>query len=109
MFPQIVADAGRQPCKSWSRAFGAILILRQLPSWQRPGVVSQQRLRLRRLTLVKRIPNWRTLSHYFRIMVIIRFFLSNPYEKYTYKSNEKRIFSRKFGKEHQNHKGNDTF
>ena len=30
-------------------------IVRRLPSWQRSGVVSQQRLRLRRLTLVKRI------------------------------------------------------
>merc|ERR1711951_127492 len=29
-------------------------IVRRLPSWQRSGVVSQQRWRLRRLTLVKR-------------------------------------------------------
>ena len=34
-------------------------IVRRLPSWQRSGVVSQQRLRLRRLTLVKRIPKLR--------------------------------------------------
>ena len=34
-------------------------IVRRLPSWQRPGVVSQQRLRLTRLTLVKRIPKLR--------------------------------------------------
>ena len=30
-------------------------IVRRLPSWQRSGVVSQQRLRLRRLPLVKRV------------------------------------------------------
>ena len=34
-------------------------IVRRLPFWQRSGVVSQQRLRLRRLTLVKRIPKLR--------------------------------------------------
>ena len=34
-------------------------IVRRLPSWQRSGVVSQQRLRLRRLTLVKRVPKLR--------------------------------------------------
>ena len=34
-------------------------IVRRLPSWQRPGVVSQQRLRLRRLILVNRIPQLR--------------------------------------------------
>merc|ERR1711951_285195 len=35
-------------------------IVRRLPSWQRPGVVSQQRLRLRRFdSLVKRSPKLR--------------------------------------------------
>ena len=34
-------------------------IVRRLPSWQRSGVVSQQRLRLRRLTLVQRVPKLR--------------------------------------------------
>ena len=34
-------------------------IVRRLPSWQRSGVVSQQRLRFRRLTLVKHVPNLR--------------------------------------------------
>ena len=35
-------------------------IVRRLPSWQRSGVVSQQRLRLRRLTLVKHVPKLRS-------------------------------------------------
>ena len=35
-------------------------IVRRLPSWQRPGVVSQQRLRLRRFdSTVKRVPKLR--------------------------------------------------
>ena len=34
-------------------------IVRRLPSWQRSGVVSQQCLRLRRLTLVNRVPKLR--------------------------------------------------
>ena len=34
-------------------------IVRRLPSWQRSGVVSQQRLRLRRLTLVSCVPKFR--------------------------------------------------
>ena len=40
-------------------------IVRRLPSWQRPGVVSQQRFRLRRLTLVKRVPKLRFESFCF--------------------------------------------
>ena len=34
-------------------------IVRRLPSWQRSGVVSQQRLRLRCFTLVNRVPKLR--------------------------------------------------
>ena len=34
-------------------------IVRRLPSWEQSGVVSQQRLRLRRLTLVKRVSKGR--------------------------------------------------
>ena len=34
-------------------------LVRRLPSWQRPGVVSQQRLWVRRLTLVNRVPKLR--------------------------------------------------
>ena len=50
--------------------------MRQLPSWQRSGVVSQQRLRLRRFdSLVKREPKPRfehvSHSYFFFVFLII--------------------------------------
>ena len=51
-------------------------IVRRLPSWQRSGVLSQQRLRLRRLTLVKRIHKLRFESVSFLFLVCFSIFLS---------------------------------
>ena len=52
-------------------------IVRRLPSWQRSGVVSQQRLRLRRLTLVKRIPKLRFESVSFQFLACFSYDVVN--------------------------------
>ena len=53
-----------------------IKIVRRLPSWQRFGVVSQQRLRLRCLTLVNRLPKLRLEPVSFLFLLVFLFVLT---------------------------------
>ena len=57
--------------------------MRRLPSWQRSGVVSQQRLRFRRFdSLVKRAPKFRSehVSFLFLVCFYIEYFEFPPIE-----------------------------
>ena len=66
-------------------------IVRRLPSWQRVVVVSQQRLRLRRLTLVKRISKLRFESVSFLFLACFSKLINYILLKYTYAEKKKKF------------------